>query len=339
MAAYHLRQLDRSGDVYLDCSTLFQPDGTLVPQTGTLVGLIAPVSAASSAATATISEMDASSACCRSSNRYSANLIGHFEISPAFVPFFEAKYVADRFAGQRLRSVLLQGGSTGDRHAKCSSRTTRSSVPRRGSSSPTIMASVQRASTRSSRRRTPPSLTNRVTSGERRETYRLVGGVRGDVQRRLDASSCRPIMAEFDEKHEILGNVNLQRFLLAIDAVIREHSNVGPPTATSSAGRRSIPRAHRAENRPSIPLLAQARRLRPTSRPACRSTCSATAIVSRPRGTICSSERGRQRQDHAIRRQWLPDPAIPASFSICRAARSASRSVPNIGAKPLLHAG
>ncbi len=26
-------------------------------------------------------------------DRYSANLIGHFEISPAFVPFIEAKYV------------------------------------------------------------------------------------------------------------------------------------------------------------------------------------------------------------------------------------------------------
>ena len=31
--------------------------------------------------------------------RYSANLIGHFEVSPAFVPFIEAKYVRSEAVG------------------------------------------------------------------------------------------------------------------------------------------------------------------------------------------------------------------------------------------------
>lgn len=81
---------DTVGNPY-NCTYLFQEDGTLIPQTGQRVGL-APNGSflGGNGYTGREGRLVALSP---RLNRYSANLIGHFEISPAFVPFIEAKYV------------------------------------------------------------------------------------------------------------------------------------------------------------------------------------------------------------------------------------------------------
>ncbi|MEO7179188.1 MAG: TonB-dependent receptor, partial [Allosphingosinicella sp.] len=81
------------------CTSLFDSNGNLVPQTGSRIGL-APngtfvggngYSGRENRLLALSPQLE----------RYSVNVIGHFEISPAIVPFFEAKYVrADAFGSQ-----------------------------------------------------------------------------------------------------------------------------------------------------------------------------------------------------------------------------------------------
>ncbi len=91
---------------------LFLPDGSLVPQTGTRIG-IAPFGSfvGGNAPTGREGNLLALSP---QLDRYSANLIGHFEISPAIVPFIEAKYVrADAF-GSQSGPFFSQGQTLGD---------------------------------------------------------------------------------------------------------------------------------------------------------------------------------------------------------------------------------
>ncbi|HYI40623.1 MAG TPA: TonB-dependent receptor [Allosphingosinicella sp.] len=94
------------------CTALFDASGNLVPQTGSRVGL-APngsfiggngYSGREGRLVALSPQLE----------RYSANLIGHFEISPALVPFVEAKYVrADAF-GSQSGPFFSQGTTLGD---------------------------------------------------------------------------------------------------------------------------------------------------------------------------------------------------------------------------------
>ena len=115
----------------------------------------------------------------------------------------------------------------------------------------------------------------------KRETYRAVGGIRGrfndDWNYELSAN-----YGEFREKTRILGNVNLQRFLLAIDAVDAGVAAGVPRMATSSAVRRSIRRRASRSKQPATPPMRH-RSWRPMSRPACRSTCSAKATSRQTR--------------------------------------------------------
>lgn len=91
------------------CAYLFQPDGQLVQQTGTRVGLGPNGSfIGGNGQTGREGELLTLSP---QLDRYSANAIGHFEISPAFVPFFEAKYVRTEAFGS-VSGPLFSSGST-----------------------------------------------------------------------------------------------------------------------------------------------------------------------------------------------------------------------------------
>jgi len=81
---------DASG-VAFTCNYLFQPDGTLVPQTGTRVG-IGPNGSFLGGNGSNLREGRQLVLQPRQ-NRYSVNLLGHYEISDALVPFMEAKFV------------------------------------------------------------------------------------------------------------------------------------------------------------------------------------------------------------------------------------------------------
>ncbi|RYY22267.1 MAG: TonB-dependent receptor, partial [Sphingomonadales bacterium] len=94
------------------CAFQFQRDGSLVAQTGSRAG-IGPNGAfiGGNGMSGREGQLIALSPDLK---RYSANLIGHFEISPAFVPFVEAKYVRSEAVGSQSGPFFTQGTTLGD---------------------------------------------------------------------------------------------------------------------------------------------------------------------------------------------------------------------------------
>jgi outer membrane receptor protein involved in Fe transport len=101
-----------AGGSAFTCNSIFQPDGTLVPQTGQRVG-IGPTGAFIGGNGSTSREGELLTFT-PDLKRYSANLIGHFEVSPAFVPFFEAKYVRTEAQGSVSGPFFSQGQTLQD---------------------------------------------------------------------------------------------------------------------------------------------------------------------------------------------------------------------------------
>jgi hypothetical protein len=79
------------------CSYLFQPDGSLVRQTGSRIGL-APNGSFVGGNGETLREGKLLQLLPQL-DRYAANVIAHFDVSEAFVPFFEGKYVRTDVVG------------------------------------------------------------------------------------------------------------------------------------------------------------------------------------------------------------------------------------------------
>jgi outer membrane receptor protein involved in Fe transport len=232
------------------CNYLFQSGGSLVQETGTRVGIANGSAAAPSAAPSgafiggngntrregtlvqLLPQLD----------RYSANLLGHFAVSDAFVPFFEAKYV-------RVDSVSLGGsgpafytGSTIDAlyerpsldnpflstdsravlTAQALQAVNAGLNPTTGAAITAAQADTLRAQINSGAYRfiLRKNLTDLGSRREdaRRETYRFVGGVRGDFAETFNYEVSANY-GEFKERTRVLGNVDVQRLSLALDAV------------------------------------------------------------------------------------------------------------------------
>jgi outer membrane receptor protein involved in Fe transport len=98
-----------------NCTYLFQPDGSLLQQTGQRVGL-APNGSFLGGNGYSGREGDLV-ALSPNLDRYAVNLLGHFEISDALVPFFEAKYVRTVAQGSQSGPVLHAGHDAGRRSA------------------------------------------------------------------------------------------------------------------------------------------------------------------------------------------------------------------------------
>lgn len=208
------------------CNYLFQPDGTLVQQTGTRVGV--GTNSASPSGSAFIGgngdtrregqlvqvqpELD----------RFSANLIGHFEVSNAFVPFIEAKYSRTQVVGQGTSGPAFFTGGTIDGffeqpslsnpYLTAQARQTITNALIAGGADPATI----NGDTRFVLRKNLVDLGVR-TEESRRETYRIVGGVRGDFNGdwHYEVSGN---YGEFRERTRVLGNLNVQRAGLALDA-------------------------------------------------------------------------------------------------------------------------
>lgn len=252
---------DVAGRAYT-CNYLFQSDGTLVAQNGTRVGLAAGTATAPSATPAgsfiggngdtrregqllqLLPQLD----------RYSANLIGHFEISPAFVPFIEAKYVRTDSYGQgssgpsfftgstidgfyerpRLDNPFLSSQARGILSTQAAAAVTAGFNPTTGAAYKPIdngdgtfttvaqqqaaaLAAINGGSYRFILRKNQTDLGIR-SEAAKRETFRIVGGVRGtfndDWKYEVSVN-----YGQFNESTKVLGNVNVQRELLALDAV------------------------------------------------------------------------------------------------------------------------
>ena len=209
------------------CSYLFMPDGTLVPQTGARVGL-APNGSFIGGNGENLREgklvqiqpqLD----------RYSANLIGQFEISPAFVPFVEAKYVrTESVSTGGSGPAFIQGGTVDGFYERPRLDNPYLSAQARSVIERELLAANPAAvltdETRFSIRKNLTDLGIR-TEEARRETYRVVAGVRGnfatDWNYEVSAN-----YGEFQESTKVLGNLNVQRFLLAMDAVRDPSGNI-----------------------------------------------------------------------------------------------------------------
>lgn len=220
------------------CNYLFNSDGTLSPETGTRVGLSSG-SSASPTSTPGGAFIGGNGSTRRAGtlvqiqpqlDRYSANLVGHFELSRAFVPFIEATYSRTDSVGQGSGGpVFITSTTMGDPSSAVLGGPNRERIrldnpfltaQARGVITSALIASGTSPASITDATRVPlrelfTSLGDR-TEEARRETYRIVGGVRGtfndDWHYEVSAN-----YGEFDESTKILGNLNVQRFLLAMD--------------------------------------------------------------------------------------------------------------------------
>ncbi len=232
------------------CNYLFQPGGSLALQSGTRVG-IAGGSAAAPSASPAGSFLGGNGNTRREGtlvqllpqiDRYSANLIGHFDISSAFVPFVEAKYVrVDTvslggsgpafFTGStidalyerpRLDNPFLDATSRATLTAQALAAVNAGINPTTGAAitaaqQATLRTQINSGAYRFILRKNLTDLGSRREDA-RRETYRFVGGVRGDITDTLNYEISANY-GEFKERTKVLGNVDVQRLSLALDAV------------------------------------------------------------------------------------------------------------------------
>jgi outer membrane receptor protein involved in Fe transport len=218
--------LDRQGAPFA-CAFLFQPDGTLIPQTGTRIGQ-GPIgnfdggngiSGREGKALAIFPDLQ----------RASLNVFGHLTIDEAFEPFVEAKYVRTEstnynppafFTGSTIGGGLdLRERPTFDNPFLSDAARSQINQARAAAG-----AGPLAGSTRFVLRRNLLDLGLRQEEATR-ETSRVVLGVGG---RFADEWSYEVAVnyGKFEEETEVLGNLNTQRFLLAMDATRDASGNI-----------------------------------------------------------------------------------------------------------------
>ncbi len=221
---------------FYNCPYIFQPDGTLVQQTGTRVGLgpngIFVGGNGLNTRTGTQLEL------APDVDRVVANLIGRFEFSPAAEVFAEAKYAKIKSFGVNAGAgFIISAGNFGDvRQAfrldnpflstqarstitdllLTTGRTTGTIAGAGGALSAADIAAINNGTFRVRFQKQFLDVGLREQRVDR-ETYRAVLGVRGtfneDWNYELSAN-----YGEFTERDERDGNLNRQRLLLALDA-------------------------------------------------------------------------------------------------------------------------
>ncbi len=216
---------DPLGTAYA-CNFLFRPDGTLAPQTGTRIGLgpngnyvggngYSGREGRLVTLTPTL-------------ERISANLLAHYDISEAFVPFIEAKYVKTTAVGSQSGPFFSQGTTLGQLDPRERPRLdnpflnpqARAIIEQQliaGGATPT-------GATRFALRKNWTEFGIRDEKLER-ETWRVVAGLKGDFNDDW-TYEISGNYGEFKESNEIKGNVNVQRYLLGMDSVRDGSGNI-----------------------------------------------------------------------------------------------------------------
>jgi outer membrane receptor protein involved in Fe transport len=202
----------------------FQSDGTLIPTTGQRVG-VAPFGSFVGGNGDNFRDGKQFGLSPRL-DRYSANLIAHFEVSPSLVPFVEAKFVRTKSHGNA--SGPFFSPAIGELYPEGHPL---AGFPREIFFTDNPFLSDQARDLMESNGVTYFYLfRNFVDLGNReedakRDTFRIVGGVKGnfndDWNYEVSANYGR-----LDEKTKIRGNVNLQRYLLATDVVDDGSGNI-----------------------------------------------------------------------------------------------------------------
>lgn len=226
------------------CNLLFQRDGTLVPQTGQRVGVPGGSTTVPTTNPSGGSFIGGNGDTRREGellqllpalDRYSANLIGHYDFSDALVAFVEAKYTRTESFGTGGSGPAFFTGGTIDgfyerprldnpylspqaRDLLASAIIASGTNPTTGAAlTPANITAINNGSFRFILRKNLTDLGVRSEQAKR-ETYRIVGGLRGDFNDdwKYEVSVN---YGEFQERTRVLGNVNVQRQLLALDAV------------------------------------------------------------------------------------------------------------------------
>ena len=227
------------------CTYLFQPDGSLVQQTGTRIG-IGPNGNFTGGNGYTGREGELITLV-PDLKRYSANMVAHYEISPALVTFLEAKYVRTEAFGSQSGPFFSQGTTLGDPGGR---ERIRLDNPYLSAQARTLLTQEFLASTVNVNTGAALSASNLAAQrtainngsfrfslrrnwldlGARdelitRETFRAVAGLRGEFNGdwRYEISAN---YGEHKENNLIRGNVNMQRYLLAIDSTRDTSGNI-----------------------------------------------------------------------------------------------------------------
>ncbi len=247
----------RGGGTAFTCAFLFQPDGSLIAQTGDRAGL-GPTGPfiGGNGYTGREGRLIALSP---QLQRYSANLIAHFEVSPAFVPFLEAKYVRSEAQGSQSGPFFSQGATLGDPGGRERLRLDNPylSTQARQILTDTFLASTVNPNTGAAFTDTVVNGVVTVTAAQKlatqraqisagtfrfslrrnwtdfgtrdeeitRETYRAVIGARGEFNDDWNYEVFANY-GEHKEKNLIKGNVNIQRYLLGVDTTRDANGNI-----------------------------------------------------------------------------------------------------------------
>ena len=231
---------DSVGNRY-GCTFLFQPDGTLIPQTGERIGLAGTGQTGSFQGGNGSNNREANLlAIYPKLDRYSFNVVSHLTLSEAFEPFIEAKYV--RTESMRYGGPAFFQGSTIDADRE----RVRFDNPFMSDQARAVLQAARTAAGFT----TPYAATTRIpfrknfldlgprSEDATRETTRIVLGATGKMS---DTWSYEVAVnwGNFDEDTVVLGNLNQQHFVLAMDAgrdvngVIRCRSQFDPAAAYS----------------------------------------------------------------------------------------------------------
>jgi outer membrane receptor protein involved in Fe transport len=218
-----------------NCNYIFDSQGNLVPQTG---------NRASTGPNGTFlggngdtNREDQLLSIMPYNQRINANLLGHYKFSDAFDVFFEAKYARVHTIGSNSGPAFDQGAGQTFNDSRASFRLdnpflsaqaratitnqllTSGSTPGFSGGSALTPANLAAIADGSFRFTVARNLTDLGIRDEDalRETYRAVLGVRGDITPHLNYEISGNY-GRTNENIKILGNVNVQRLMLAFDA-------------------------------------------------------------------------------------------------------------------------
>lgn len=213
-----------------NCPFTFMPNGTLVPITGQRVG-IGPDGAFLGGNGENFVNGDQIQITPQL-NRYNVSAVGHFELSPAVVPFFQATFSRTDSSGTGGNGpAFIQGNALGDFFQYFGGRNRERIFLDNPFLTPQELSTICgiRAQRNQACVTSGPNTSNFAvdegllglgnrTENARRDTLSLVGGIKGD----LGSSWNYEVSVNYGqlkERTEILGNLDTQRMLLAMDAV------------------------------------------------------------------------------------------------------------------------
>ena len=237
------------GGTPFNCTYIFNPDGSLVAQTGTRMGTGPnPTILGGNGQTG---REDHLVSVFPKNTRYNFNLLAHYTVSDAFEPFVEAKYVRLDTSGNNAGPSFIQGTGTFDFRERtrldnpflsAAARTTIASAILASGCNPSLTATCNTAVDTATQNgqgtggRLSANDIALINSGAyrfvdartlldvgirdeafRRDTYRAVVGARGtfntDWSYEISAN-----YGEFDQKTHTVGFLDRQRFMLSMDA-------------------------------------------------------------------------------------------------------------------------